>query len=70
MAASVGISESVANSLLSSRDQTALKDFKSFSRLNPFFRPLVAFCSALMADEMHKFQTLEPLLTKLVKDLA
>ena len=55
MAASVGISESVANSLLSTRDQTALKDFKLFSEMNPFFRPFLAFCSALMADEMHKF---------------
>ena len=44
IAASAGISESLVNSLLSMRDQTALKDFKKFSSMNAFFKPLLAFC--------------------------
>lgn len=69
MAASVGVSESVVNSLLS-RDQTALKDFKAYSRLSPFFRALVAFSLEAMRDELHKFETLAPFLQKIVKTLC
>ena len=69
MAASVGISESVANSLLS-REQTALKDFKAYSATSPFFRALVAFSLEAMRDELHKFETLAPFMEKMVKDFA
>lgn len=69
MASSVGISESVANSLLS-REQTALKDFKAYSAISPFFRALIAFSLEAMKEELHKFETLAPFLEKMVKNLA
>jgi hypothetical protein len=70
IAASVGVHESVASSLLSLRDETALKDFKTLAKENSFFLPLLRFCLELMQDELHKFDKLGPMAERLVqKDL-
>lgn len=59
IADSAGVSNSIANSLLSLRDETALKDFKRSTKINSFFYPLLAFCIGIMDDEMHKFENLQ-----------
>lgn len=70
IAESTGVSNSVANSLISLRDETALKGFQKYSSLNPFFYPFLVFCMNIMKDEMYKFETLSSISTKLIeKDL-
>ena len=58
------------NSVLSLRNKTALKDLKKLCDENCFFYPFMAFCVQIMEDEMHKFEKLGSMATKLIqKDL-
>lgn len=68
IAARAGISKSVAISLLSMRDQTALKDFKKYNSVNPFFKPLLAFCVGVLEQDnsMDQFPLLRDLTATLL----
>ncbi len=67
MADSTGVEESLATSLISLRDETALKELKRYSSLNNFFYALLWFCQTIISEELKELTLINKLFTKLVK---